>query len=369
MSAVQTPGENKLLRILIVDDDSGDRKHIRRALERGGFPNDCVEVSSIEAAISACAICEFDCAIVDYQLPGFDGLQGITALNRRLPLMPIIMATGQGNEMVATEAMKRGASDYILKAQVNPESIRRSVDRTVEKAVLMRKVALQREELENFAKVLVHDLSAPISSLQMFAPLIEEELGRETPNKSEIADYCRQVASASQRTGALIDALFQYTRADSQIVFEPVDMELVLKYTLSNLARQIEEREVQVTHGKLPTVRGSAPQLMQLLQNLIGNGIKYCESVPPTISVTAVPSGDNGWLFAVGDNGIGIAQRHYERIFEPFRRLHGTQRYQGSGLGLATCKKIVERHGGVIRCESKLGEGSMFFFTLQGTLP
>jgi signal transduction histidine kinase len=86
------------------------------------------------------------------------------------------------------------------------------------------------------------------------------------------------------------------------------------------------------------------------------------------ISVTAAPAGDNSWLFAVSDNGIGIAQKHYERIFEPFKRLHGTEKYQGSGLGLATCKKIVERHGGMIRCESRLGEGSSFLFTLQGTL-
>jgi signal transduction histidine kinase len=362
------PTAQKALKILIVDDDSGDRKNIRRSLERSGLTNGCVEVSSIEGAVAACATCEFDCAIVDYQMPGYNGLQGITTLNRRLPFMPVIMATGQGDEMVATEAMKRGASDYILKTQVTPSSIRRSVDRTVEKAALMRKVALQRAELENFAKVLVHDLSAPIASLQIFAPLIEKELGRETPDKSEIADYCRQVAGASQRAGALVDTLFQYTRADAQIVLQPVNMQLTLKDTLSNLAREIKERGVQITHGDLPTVTGSAPQLVQLLQNLIGNGMKYCDSAPPTISVTATPADDNSWLFAVRDDGIGIAQKHHKRIFEPFRRLHGTAKYQGSGLGLATCKKIVERHGGVIRCESRLGQGSTFFFTLQGTL-
>jgi len=365
MNAVETPAAHKVLRILIVDDDCGDRKNIRRALERSGLMHSGVEVSSMEAAIAACATCEFDCAIVDYQLPGYDGLQGITALNERSPFMPIIMATAQGNEMVATEAMKRGAWDYILKAQVNPLSIRRSVDRIVEKAGLMRKVALQRAELENFAKLLVHDLSAPIASLQIFAPLIEEELGREKPNKNEIADYCRQVASAGQRTGALIDALFEYTRADAQIALEPVDMQMVLEHTLFDLARQIKDRGARITHGALPTVTGCAPQLMQLLQNLIGNSIKYCESEPPMISVTAAPSRDGSWIFAVADNGIGIPKKHYERIFEPFKRLHGTTKYQGSGLGLATCKRVVERHGGVIRCESTMGRGTTFFFTLQ----
>jgi signal transduction histidine kinase len=352
------------LNILIVDDDSGDRKNIRRALERSGLTSRCVEVASIEAAISACTATTFDCAIVDYLMPGDNGLRGITALNECTPHMPIIMATGQGNEMVATEAMKRGASDYILKGQVNPESIRRSVVRIVEKAALMRKVALQREELENFAKVLVHDLSAPIASLQIFAPLIEEELGRDIPNKTEIADYCRQVASAGQRTGALIDALYEYTRADAHVALAPVDMQLVFKNTLSNLAQVIKESGARITHGALPTVTGSAPQLIQLLQNLICNSIKYCEAVPPAIDITVTQAGDGSWLFALRDNGIGIPQKHHERIFEPFKRLHGATKYSGSGLGLATCRKIVERHGGTIRCESRPGEGSTFFFTL-----
>ena len=159
------------LKILIADDDEGDRKQVRRALKQAGLSCECVEVVEHRGRRSRPATsAHFDCAFVDYRMPGHDGLHGITALHERLPDMSIIMATGQGDEMVATEAMKRGASDYIPKAQIDAKSIRRIVENALEKATLRREMAQQREELENFAAVLVHDLSAPIASLQMFAP-------------------------------------------------------------------------------------------------------------------------------------------------------------------------------------------------------
>lgn len=134
--------------------------------------------------------------------------------------------------------------------------------------------------------------------------------------------------------------------------------------TLSNLEHMIEERGARVTHSEMPAIVGNAPQLTQLLQNLIGNGIKYCESAPPTVHVAAAPDRDSAWLFAVTDNGIGIPEESYRQVFEPFKRLHPTGKYEGTGLGLATCKKIVERHGGAIWCESTKGKGTTFFFTL-----
>jgi signal transduction histidine kinase len=354
------------LSILVIDDDEGDRKLVRRALKQAGLACECVEAVSIDAALAACAERGFDCAIVDYRMPGDDGLHGIATLHEQLPLMPIIMATGQGDEMVAVEAMKQGASDYISKTHINSASIRRSVESALEKAALRRKVLQQREELENFAGVLAHDLKAPICSIQAFAGLAEEGLGTETVDKHTIAGYCRRIVGAGRRLGVLIDTLHEYTRADAQVAFEPVDMRQVADDASANLERTIHERGARVTRGELPVVLGNAPQLTQLLQNLIGNAIKYCEAAVPAVHVTAARDGENAWLFAVRDNGIGIAEEHYARIFEPFTRLHDAGKYQGTGLGLATCRKIVERHRGVIRCESNIGRGTTFFFTLPG---
>ena len=146
--------------ILIADDDEGDRKLVRRALRQTGLPFVCIETASIVEAVEACDKYAFDCAIVDYRMPGHDGLYGITALQERLPYLSIIMATGQGDETVATEAMKRGASDYIPKRHIHAESIKRVIESAVAKATQRRKVAKQQEEVEKYTSVLVHDLKA-----------------------------------------------------------------------------------------------------------------------------------------------------------------------------------------------------------------
>src|SRR5258708_8603815 len=253
------------LNIVIVDDDEGDRTLIKRALKQSGLLCECIETASIEEALEACDKCTFDCAIVDYRMPGHDGLHGVAALHEQHPFTSIIMATGEGDEMVATEAMKRGASDYIPKARLHEDTIRRIIESAVERSALRRKVAQQREELETFALMLVHDLKAPISSIQAVAQLIEGDL--------------RVAVGASRSMGALIDSLYEYTRADADAAFKPVEMGRVMEDTLSNLGHMIRERGARVTHGELPVVIGNAPKLTQLLQNLIGNGIKYCEAV------------------------------------------------------------------------------------------
>ena len=352
-----------ILKILIVDDDIGDRKNVTRALSQAGLPCECVETVSIDAALESCGKQTFDCAIVDYRMPGHDGLHGIAALHEHAPNMPIIMATGQGDEIVATEAMKRGAADYVPKGRIQAVSIRRIIENAVEKGVLRRKVAQQREELENFSRVLVHDLKAPLCSMQGFADLAG--LRAQCGQFGEIASYCREISEAAQRMNAMIDTLAEYTMADSQVEFTPLEMHRVLEDTVSNLDHLIQSRKAQVTHGHLPSVVGNSPQLIQLMQNLISNGIKYCESFVSRVHVTSCLRKDGMWQFSVEDNGIGIPERHLATIFEPFKRLHGANEYEGTGLGLATCKKIVERHGGTIRCESSVGNGTTFLFTLQ----
>jgi light-regulated signal transduction histidine kinase (bacteriophytochrome) len=354
------------LRILILDDDAGDRKQVRRAVEQAGLSCECIETAGVEEALEACETHAFHCAIVDYRMPEYDGLLGVAALHQRRPYMAIVMATGQGGEMVATEAMKRGASDYICKANINADSIRRIIENAVEMAALRRETAEQREDLERFAAVLAHDLKAPVGSIQAFARFIEVDLQEEIVDRNKIAGRCRRIFGAGRRMDALIDTLHDYTRAGALVRFEPVAMRRVVEDTLRNLEHAIRERAACVTHGELPAVVGNAPQLTQLLQNLVGNGTKYCAAVPPAVHIAASPEKGNTWLFSVADNGIGIPEACYKEVFEPFKRLHDRSKFEGTGLGLAICKKIVERHGGEIWCKSNEGEGTTFFFTLPG---
>ena len=190
----------------------------RRALTQAGISYECVEAASTEEAVSACDERAFDCAFVDYKMPARDGLCGITVLHERLPFMSIIMATGKGDEEVAAEAMKLGASDYMPKRQIDACSIKRAIESALGKTALQRKVAQQREELENFASVLVHDPSdrsrrhAPrIIEIQLRAEIIDKNM---IIDKNKIVDLFRSLSDAIRRMeGTLVDTLFEYTKA------------------------------------------------------------------------------------------------------------------------------------------------------------
>lgn len=352
-----------VLQILITDDDEGDRKQISRAIHQSGLAAELIETAGMQEALSACAMRDFDCAIVDYRLPGEDGLEGITALHEKMPSMAIIMSTGQGDEMVAAEAIKRGAADYISKSRINAVTVQLTIENALEKCALQRKVIQQQCELENFARVLAHDLRAPAASIETFATRIGERL--QEGNSDEALQYADWVIQTAQRMSRLIDTLHRYTLADAEVTFESVDMNRALDDALGNLQHLIQESGARVTADTLPSVHGNAPQLIQLLQNLIGNGLKYCDSPVPCVHVAAsngVRSGgdESSWLFSVADNGIGIPEAYYKKVFEPFIRVKRGKTRDGTGLGLATCKKIVGRHRGSIWCQSQPGSGTTF---------
>jgi signal transduction histidine kinase len=352
------------IHVLIIDDDAGDRMQIRRALAKSGLAHELVEAADMDEALAACGSRSFDAVVVDYHMPGLNGLGGIARLRETRPLLPVIMSTGQGCEQVAAEAIKLGALDYLPKADINEQTIRRAIESAVERASLNRKVAEQQDALENFARILVHDLKNPISTILGFTTLNEVELQKENFDREKALQGSRRVARAARNIQTIIETLRQYTRLDSQVEFGAVPMKSVMEDVLMGLEQVITDRGAVVTHDDLPVVRGNAPQLTQLLLNLIGNAIKYCEATPPTVEISTRRQPEGAWLFEVRDNGIGIPEKERDKVFDPFKRLHASSRYEGTGLGLAICKKIIERHDGTIWVKSKEGEGTSFFFTL-----
>lgn len=224
-------------------------------------------------------------------------------------------------------------------------------------------------ELEQFAYVASHDLQEPLRKItafgdrlrQRFSPCLEDD-GR---------DYLERMTGAAQRMRHLIDDLLEFSRVTTRgQPFEPVSLADVARGILSDLEVRIAELSATVHVGDLPMVDADPHQMQQVLLNLVSNGLKFHrKDVPPVISLTGRMTEYGQVELTVRDNGIGFDERFSDRIFRPFQRLHGRDAYEGSGIGLAICQRIVQRHGGTIQVRSTVGEGSVFTVTLPATHP
>jgi PAS domain S-box-containing protein len=217
-------------------------------------------------------------------------------------------------------------------------------------------------ELEQFAYVASHDLQEPLRGVTSMVQLLQQRYQGQLDARAD--QYIGLAVDAATRMQALINDLLAFSRVQRRAQpFRPIPLDKPLAVALANLQVAIEESGALITHDPLPTLQADAGQLTQLLQNLIGNAIKFHAEQTPRIHLSATRQED-AWCFAVRDNGIGIAPEYFERIFVIFQRLHARQAYPGTGIGLALCKKIVEHHGGQIWVESQLGAGATFFFTI-----
>ena len=223
-------------------------------------------------------------------------------------------------------------------------------------------LAHSNQELQQFAYVASHDLQEPLRMITGYTQLLARRYRGKLDQDGD--EYINYAVDGAKRMQILINDLLAYSRVGTRAnQFALTDCEAILNTTLTNLQVAIQESGATVSHDPLPTVACDAGQIGQLMQNLIGNAIKYRNSKAPEIRVECRQE-DSYWLFSVADNGIGIDPQYAERIFVIFQRLHTREEYPGTGIGLAVCKKIVERHGGRIWVQSELGNGSTFYFTL-----
>jgi PAS domain S-box-containing protein len=225
-----------------------------------------------------------------------------------------------------------------------------------------RKLALSNQELEQFAYVASHDLQEPLRAVAGSAQLLRQRYqGKLDSHADEIVG---NVVEGTERMNALIQAILSLSRVNSHAgAFTRVETPVLLQAALRDLSAAIDDSGAEITYDELPAVHADPTQLTQLFQNLLSNGIKYRSARRPQLHVSAELSAD-GLCFSIRDNGIGIEPQYYERIFGIFQRLHTRSKYPGTGIGLAICKKIVERHAGRIWVESTPELGSTFRFTL-----
>jgi len=362
------------LRALLVEDNALDAALVVRALCKDGFDVTADVVQDEAAFTRALRAHPPEVVLADYNLPNWKGMETLDVLRREGLDIPMILVSGALGDVTAVECIKRGATDYVLKDGLArlPESIRRALQEKLQRQLrhqveedLAQKVdelARSNADLEQFAYIASHDLQEPLRMVAAYTQLLAE---RYTGKLDEHADkFLGYASEGAVRMQVLIQDLLAFSRVGRNGAARGnVDCNAVTEEGLQSLASAIQESGAVVTHGKLPVVWADRTQMAQVFQNLIGNAIKFRGKEPPAVSVQAEKV-DQHWQFSVSDNGIGIAPEFAESIFVVFQRLHARTEYPGNGIGLAICKKIIERNGGKIWVESQAGSGSSFKFTI-----
>lgn len=368
--------------ILIADDRPANLELMASQLEAEGY--DVVVAQDGAEAVERATFVRPDLILMDVMMPGVDGLEACRRL-RDAPVtraIPVIFMTALADPTQTVAGFEAGAVDYVTKPLDGAEVLARvrthlsmaAMRRALEaQNVRLRHEIAAREttqealrrsnaELEQLAYVASHDMQEPLRMIASYLQLIVQRY----PDKldDDGREFIGYAVDGAKRMQALIDDLLAYSRVGTKArPLEPVESEAVLDTALRHLRVAIEESGARIDRGPLPRVVGDASQLVQLFQNLVGNAIKFRGREPPVVSISCEER-DDAWCFEVRDNGIGIEAAYFERIFVLFQRLHGRREYPGTGIGLALCKRIVERHGGDIGVESRPGAGSVFRFTL-----
>ena len=268
-----------------------------------------------------------------------------------------------GSEFPAEIALSplETADGVLVTAAIRDISVRKKSEEQLVKTVAELKRS--NEELQQFAYVASHDLQEPLRMVSSYTQLLSKRYSGQLDSDAD--EFIAFAVDGCNRMQGLIQDLLAYSRAgEGGKALLEVSGEEAMQAALTNLRVSIEQSGAIVTHGPLPDITTNAMQLTQVFQNLVGNAVKYRGAAVPRIHIGAEQSGDEEWIFSVRDNGLGIDPRYFEKIFVLFQRLHGRNEFAGTGIGLAICKKIVDRLGGRIWVESQTGKGSTFYFAL-----
>lgn len=368
--------------VMVVDDMPANLQVMAGELEREGYA--VVVAQGGEEALGRAALVRPDLILLDVMMPGIDGFETCRRLktDEAMRDIPVIFMTALSDTPQKLAGFQAGAVDYVTKpldgaevlarvrTQIALSAMRQQLaerNGQLAQEVAVREqaqAALQRSnaELEQLAYVASHDMQEPLRMIASYLQLVEQRY--QDKLDADGREFIGYAVDGAKRMQVLINDLLTYSRVGTKArPFAPVALRTVVDTALGHLRVAIEESGARIEVGTLPQVNGDATQLVQLMQNLIGNAIKFRGDEAPRVGIDACAEGD-AWHVTVRDNGIGIEAAYFERIFVLFQRLHGRGAYPGTGIGLALCKRIVERHGGRIWPESAPGQGSAFHFTL-----
>ena len=386
--------------VLIIDDNSDDREALVRTLKKvDGAVYRYAEAADGLKGVEMAAQKRPDCVLLDYSLPGYNGVEILKRLRAADAFLPIIMLTGQGNETIAVQAMKEGAQDYLVKSTILPDLLHRTITSAIDHVSMERTLKEHQdeikrqaeelkyinEELETFTYIASHDMRSPLVSLKGFSSELDRAAG-ETVSRLERMlpglpegerDAVRQalcermpkalrfIMSAADRMERLTSSILKLSRlGHREIMFEPVETRILVDQCLAALAHQIGQTHTTIEMGELPNVVADRVAIEQVFGNLLDNAIKYLDPARPgLIRVMGEKNGTHA-VFTVADNGRGIADDDKHKVFEIFRRAGDVDNIPGEGMGMSYVRMIVRRHQGNIWLESKPGKGTSVHFTI-----
>jgi two-component system sensor histidine kinase/response regulator len=358
--------------ILVVDDTPDNLRLLSAILMRKNYEvrkalNSTQAIASVKASAP-------DLILLDIKMPKVNGYEVCTMLKEDATTrdIPIIFISALDDALDKVQAFAVGGADSLTKPFQEDEVLAR-IENQLKIQHLQRQLKAQNQELrrsnqdlDQFAHIVSHDLQQPLQSIMGYSKLLMMQCS-DTLDPA-VKKHISSIVQAGDRMHKLVQHILQYAQADqSPSNFTQSPLNSIIKQVVSNLDSAIQQQSAQVTYGNLPIIYGDEIRLVQLFQNLIGNALKFtAPHTPPHIEIASAPHGVGTWLVTVKDNGIGIPQEHWQSIFDSFQRLHTEEQYPGNGIGLATCKKIVENHGGRIWVESQVGNGTTFYVVLPG---
>src|SRR5579859_392318 len=367
------PEFNYPVRILILEHEPDDIALLQYELKKGGLQYSSVVVQDRANYEQTLRDFKPDLVLSDFVLPEFDGAAAYYLKKEIAPDIPFIIVSGTIGEENAVQLIKAGVTDYVLKDKLFTvvtkigRALKESQEHREKKEQEQRLENYARElersnrELEEFAYIASHDLQEPLRMVGSFLQLLQRKY--QDKLDEEANEYIHYAVDGAARMKRLIGDLLNYSRTNREWAIEQVDISATIREALRNLTTSINDSGAMVNFQDMPVLEADPVQMLQLFQNLIANAIKFRKEESPVIKIGAVKS-DGHWLFSVEDNGIGIERQYAEKIFVIFKKLHNNIKFEGTGIGLAVAKKIVERHGGKIWFESVPGTGTTFYFTL-----
>lgn len=353
------------IRILYIEDDEDHAILFMEMLSAiDSISSVVTHKRNLQAGIEALSRQEFDVVILDLGLPESRGLETLSRFLNYGAHLPIVVLTTSDDLQLSVAAIKAGAQDFLVKSEISANAIARSIRYAIERFGILNELAEKNENLNTFATAASHDLKTPLRNISLTIDFFRADHGDELTTDGH--DALDKIQTSVSRLHSLVDSLMEFTKAGAKLSASGTfPMKTAVEEAVTLLATQIQTSRARITMDEhFPDVQGNYRLLVRVFQNLIDNAIKYAGGgKSPEIHVGAKETAGE-FVFSVADKGIGLEEQYFEKIFEPLKRLHNQQKYPGSGIGLAVCKRIVTSHGGRIWVESAPDRGSTFYFTL-----